>query len=224
MEYVMKMGFALVLASVSAVALAAPAAAQDASPFTGLRIEALAGYDVVRPGSTTDIDNNEDVDQTINGIAYGVGAGFDFAAGGAIIGLEGEWMMSEASSEYDTTGFSTVGIRNIEAGRDLYLGARVGMAIAPTTLLYIKGGYTNASMNVLATNNITDTENNLSLDGWRAGAGIEQSINDNLFVKAEYRYSQYQEGELEAPSGYETSRFGVDLDRHQIMVGVGARF
>lgn len=220
----MKMGFALVLASVPAVALATPAMAQDASPFAGLRIEALAGYDVVRPGSSTDIENNEDVDQTIDGIAYGVGAGFDFAAGGAIIGLEGEWTMSEASSEYDTTGFTAAGLRNIEVGRDLYLGARVGMAVTPMTLLYVKAGYTNASMNVLATNNTTDSETNLSLDGWRAGAGVEQAISDNLFVKAEYRYSQYQEGELEAPSGYETSRFAVDLDRHQIMVGVGARF
>lgn len=220
----MKIGFALVLASVSVVALAAPAAAQDASPFTGLRVEALAGYDVVRPGSTTDIDNNDDVDQTINGIAYGVGAGYDIDLGGAIIGVEGEWTMSEASSEYDTTGFSTVGIRNIEAGRDLYLGVRVGMAVTPTTLLYAKGGYTNASMNILATDNTTDIETNLSLDGWRAGAGIEQAITENIFLTGEYRYSQYQEGELESPSGYETNRFAVDLDRHQFMLGVGARF
>lgn len=224
MEEVMKIGLALVLASVSAAALAAPAAAQDASPFIGLRIEALAGYDVLRPGSTTDIENNEDIDQTINGIAYGVGAGFDFDAGGAIIGLEGEWMMSEASSEYDTTGFSTVGIRNIDAGRDMYLGARVGVAVMPMTLLYIKGGYTNASMNVLATDNMTDVKTDLDLDGWRVGAGFEQALTDNIFLKGEYRYSQYQEGELQSPSGYETSRFAVDLDRHQIMVGVGARF
>ena len=46
----------------------------------------------------------------------------------------------------------------------------------------------------------------------------------DVYVKGEYRYSQYQEGEVEAPSGLESDRFDVDLDRHQFVVGVGARF
>jgi len=39
----MKKGIALILASASATALAVPAAAQEDSPFTGPRIEGIAG-------------------------------------------------------------------------------------------------------------------------------------------------------------------------------------
>jgi outer membrane immunogenic protein len=77
---------------------------------------------------------------------------------------------------------------------------------------------------VLATDNTTDVETDLNLDGWRAGAGIEHKLGDNIYVKGEYRYSQYREGEVEAPSGLESDRFDVDVDRHQVVFGVGARF
>lgn len=218
----MKKGIALLLATGSLAAFAVPAAAQD-STFTGPRVEALVGYDSNRPGSTTDLDNADEIDQSIDGVAYGIGAGYDFDMGNAVIGVEGEYMRSEAQSDFDTTGFNTA-VGNIDAGRDLYIGARAGMKVGPRSLLYVKGGYTNAKYNVLATDNVTDTRTDLNLDGWRAGAGAEFAISPNLFVKGEYRYSQYQEGEVEAPSGLESDRFDVDVDRHQFVVGVGARF
>lgn len=219
----MKKGIALLLAG-SAAAFTVPAVAQDDPDFTGPRVEALVGYDSVRPGSTVDIDNDDDIDQSIDGVNYGFGAGYDFDMGSAVLGIEGEYMRSEAQSEFDTTGFTTFGIANIDAGRDLYLGARAGFKATPSTLVYAKAGYTNAKMNVLATDNTTDVETDLSLDGWRAGAGVEHKLGGTVYVKAEYRYSQYQEGEVEAPSGLESDRFDVDLDRHQFVVGVGARF
>lgn len=220
----MKKGIALLLAAGSAMAFAVPAAAQDDATFTGPRVEALVGYDSNRPGSTADIDNNDAIDQSIDGVAYGVGAGYDFDLGSAVVGIEGEYVRSEAQTDFDTTGFTTFGVSNIDAGRDLYLGARVGFKATPRTLVYVKGGYTNAKYNVLATDNTTDTDTDINLDGWRAGAGVEFAISPHLYVKGEYRYSQYQEGEVEAPSGLESDRFDVDVDRHQAMFGVGARF
>ncbi len=220
----MKKGIALLLAAGSAVAFTVPAAAQDDPDFTGPRVEALVGYDSVRPGSTVDIDNADDVDQSIDDITYGFGLGYDFDMGSAVLGVEGEYMRSEAKTDFDTTGFTATGIRNIDAGRDLYIGARAGLKVTPRTLAYVKAGYTNATMDVLATDNTTDVETDLNLDGWRAGAGVEHKITDTVFLKGEYRYSQYQEGEVEAPSGLESDRFDVDLDRHQFVVGVGARF
>src|SRR5512139_1982623 len=153
MELIMKKGIALLLATGSLAAFAVPAAAQD-STFTGPRVEALVGYDSNRPGSTTDLDNADEIDQSIDGVAYGIGAGYDFDMGNAVIGVEGEYMRSEAQSDFDTTGFNTA-VGNIDAGRDLYIGARAGMKVGPRSLLYVKGGYTNAKYNVLATDNVT---------------------------------------------------------------------
>jgi len=220
----MTKGIALLLVAGSAVAFTVPAAAQDDPDFTGPRVEALVGYDSTRPGSTVDIDNNDDVDQSIDDITYGFGLGYDYDLGSMVIGAEGEYMRSEAQTDFDTTGFTTYGVSNIDAGRDLYLGGRVGVKATPNTLAYVKAGYTNAKMNVLATDNTTDVETDLNLDGWRAGVGVEQRVAGKVYVKGEYRYSQYQEGEVEAPSGLESDRFDVDLDRHQFVVGVGARF
>ncbi|MCL6251766.1 outer membrane beta-barrel protein [Altererythrobacter sp. KTW20L] len=219
----MKKGFALVLAAGSVVGLATPALAQDAT-FTGPRAEVLVGYDHLRPGSSEDFDNDDDFNRSIDDVAYGVGAGFDFGMGGLVLGVEGEWMMSNASTQFETTSFTTFGVSNFEVGRDLYAGARAGFAVTPSTLLYAKGGYTNTRLNILASDNATDTRTKAKLDGWRAGAGVEQMLNDNVYAKVEYRYSNYQRGEFEAPSGLESDRFDVDLDRHQVMVGFGARF
>lgn len=220
----MTKAIALILATASAAALASPAAAQADSNFDGLHVEALAGYDVMRPGSTTDIDNNEDVDQTIDNVAYGLGAGIDFDLGSVIVGGEAQYVRSEAGTEYDTTGFTNFGVSNVDVGRDLYFGARVGVPVTENTLVYAKGGYTNTTLNVTSTDNTTDTGTDVDLDGWRVGAGLEQAISPGVFAKVEYAYSNYEEGEFEAPSGLESDRFGVDLDRHQVMVGVGARF
>lgn len=224
----MKKLFSLVAAGsmIAPLALvAAPAMAQDQAPsFTGFRVEGLVGYDSSRPGSSSDIDNAGDLDQSINNVDYGVGAGFDTNLGGVVVGVEGEWMQSQAKTHYDTFGFTTFGVSNIKAGRDFYVGARIGVPIASRVLLYAKGGYTNARYNILATDNTTETQTNIDLDGWRVGGGAEFEISRNIFVKAEYRYSNYGRGRVNAPSGYSSDHFDVDVDRNQVVGGVGVRF
>jgi len=223
----MKKVFSLVVAGslVAPLALgAAPAMAQDDTSFNGFRLEGLVGYDSSRPGSDHDIDNVDDLDQSIDNINYGIGIGYDMNMGGLVVGLEGEWMESEAKTDFDTFGFTEFGVANIEAGRDLYAGVRVGVPLGSTALVYAKGGYTNARYNVLATDNVTDIQTKIDLDGWRLGAGAELAVSQHMFVKAEYRYSNYGRGEVEAPSGVESDRFDVDVDRHQLVAGVGVRF
>ena len=132
----MTKGIAFLLAASSLAAFTVPAAAQDDPDFTGPRIEALIGYDSTRPGSTVDIDNDDDVDQSIDDVTYGFGAGYDHDLGSVVIGAEGEYLRSEAQTDFDTTGFTTFGISNIDAGRDLYVGARVGVKATPRTLVY----------------------------------------------------------------------------------------
>jgi len=219
----MHKGLAL-LAAGSAIAFAAPALAQQNPAFTGPRVEALVGYDINKPGSTQDIDNADDLDQSMEGASYGVGVGYDFAMGSALIGVEGEYMGSTAETDYDTAAFETFGVGNVEAGDDLYVGLRAGILASPQALVYVKGGYTNASYNVLTSDGTTNTDTDIDLDGFRVGAGVEYALSNNLFVKGEYRYSNYGEGEVEGPNGGESDRFNIDMDRHQAMLGLGYRF
>ena len=227
----MKKTFALLLAG-SVTAIAMPAAAQDNSPFTGFHVEALGGYDISKAGSTEDNDVNDNDDESIDGFQYGIGAGYDFAVGGAVIGLEAEYSDSTAKTEVDLGDFEDIGLGyRLDAGGDLYLGARAGILAGENALVYVKGGYTNASYNLLARDGTTEQETDIDLDGFRIGAGAEYAFSQNSFVRLEYRYSNYSEGEFDFDDGDifddgddDSNRFDVDLDRHQVVVGVGFRF
>ena len=215
---------ALILASGCAMA-AVPAVAQEVdSTFTGPRVEAIVGYDVTQAGSSVDNDTTSSDDESIDELLYGVGAGFDFAAGGVVLGVEGEYTDSTAKTGFDRGDFEGFGLGNVKAGRDLYVGGRVGFIAAPKTLIYAKAGYTNARFDVLSSDGTTETRTNIDTDGWRLGAGVEQAVGENSFAKLEYRYSKYGEGEVDFVNGPDSGRFDLDLDRHQVVASVGLRF
>ncbi|MBX7488079.1 outer membrane beta-barrel protein [Qipengyuania sp. GH25] len=206
--------------------MSAPAMAQSTDgQFTGFRAGVTAGYDAVQAGSSVDIDNEpNNNDQSIDGLAYGVVLGYDVDLGGAVVGVEGEYTDSTASTNFDDGDFEGFGLGEVDAGRDLYIGARVGARIAPDALLYAKGGYTNAKLNILSDYGTVETDRDFKLDGWRAGAGVEYAVNPNTYVNLEYRYSNYSDANIEFADGSTSRNFDVDLDRHQVMAGVGMRF
>ena len=211
------------LAALLAGAAASPAMAQEEqSSFSGFRVEGLVGYDRVGSGERndgTDTSDNEG-DESVEGIGYGVGVGFDFDLGGVVAGIEGEYMESSADAESDESidGFrSRIGI-----GRDLYVGGRLGFAASPTTLLYVKGGYTNTSIEASFDDGTDSLEFDTNVDGWRLGAGAEMLLGPNMFAKAEYRYSNYNNLDFSDDEG-EDFNTDIDLDRLQVMVGFGVR-
>ena len=213
----------LILGSLLATTAAMPAFAQDGSDFTGPRVEALIGYDSLRSGESEDdgVDSSEnDGDETIDGAVYGVAAGYDFDLGGVVAGVEGEFTESSGEQEGDESvdGFAS----SIETGRDLYVGGRVGFPVTPSTLLYAKGGYTNTAIEAAYSDDVDSFELDTNVDGYRLGAGVEQKFGTNLYGKVEYRYSNYDN--LEIGDGDEAFSTGIDLDRHQVVAGVGMRF
>ena len=179
---------------------ATPASAQETAPFSGVRVEGIVGYD------TTDVE-----DENSSGIAYGAGVGYDFQVGGLVAGIEAEASdstLDECVSDVDLVGDELC----VQAGRDLYVGGRIGAAVSRNVLLYAKAGYTNARVAIDyedgTAGTALDFEEGENLDGIRAGAGLEFALGPNSFAKAEYRYSNYEQG----------------FDRHQVVAGFGFRF
>lgn len=203
----------IILGALLATAAATPAFAQDRAPFTGPHIEALAGYD--RLGNTG-ADSRD-------GFLFGAALGYDIQIGGAIAGIEGE-VTDSTTTLRDTSVLATGDRFNTDTDRDLYIGARLGVAVKPSTLLYIKGGYTNARIETnytTAGTNSTSTAFATTLDGYRLGAGVEQKFNvfgPSGFIKGEYRYSNYRNADVGSTNA------DIDLDRHQVLVGLGVRF
>jgi len=185
----------IVVAALFAASAAAPALAQDRAPFTGARVEGLAGWDRVQ-------NNGHD-----DGLTYGLGAGYDFQTGMGLVGVEAE---ASDSGVKQCSGSRTVADPRLcaKAGRDLYVGGRVGTVIGGKTLLYAKAGYTNARAKLTANDGSGQvTLGSTDLDGVRVGAGVEYALGTNAFVKTEYRYSNYEAG----------------FERHQLLGGFGFR-
>lgn len=190
---------ALLAAPLALAAVAAPAAAQDgAAPFTGVHVEGLAGWDDIRNHGHS------------NDFMYGIAGGYDVALGNGIrVGIDGEVSDSNNKSCF---GAATAADPRLcaKAARDLYVGGRVGKVVAGGRgLLYASAGYTNARMKL--TENDGDgqfTLDHTNLDGVRLGVGGEYSLTRNTFLKAEYRYSNYEQG----------------FSRNQLVGGFGVRF
>jgi outer membrane immunogenic protein len=108
----------------------------------------------------------------------------------------------------------------LEAGRDVAALIRVGTAVGPQGKLYLMGGYANARAELSYSGDSLDAigdyygvdiggvKAHSDLDGFRLGAGYEHALNEKFFVKAEYRYSNYEMG----------------VSRHNGMVALGAKF
>ena len=143
--------------ALTALAFATHAMAKDTAAetqttlFTGARISENLGF------------ADDDAFGT-NELTYGAEAGFDFDAGGAVVGV---------SAEYQYT---------VDTGRHLSATARLGGKLTPNLLVYGLAGYTNLKVA------------GLKFDGLRVGAGIETAIGRNAFAKFEHRYSNYEGG------------------------------
>ena len=187
------------VAALFAATAASPSFAQTADAnLGGFRLEGLLGYE------TTEIE-----DEGANGLTYGVGVGYDVQSGGGVFGIEAEAMESELSecvSNFEVTG-DTLCAR---AGRDLYVGGRAGAAVGSNALVYAKAGYTNTRFNAEYTRGVVGDEvrTREDLDGVRVGGGVQVGLGTSLYAKAEYRYSNYEQG----------------FDKHQGLVGVGFKF
>jgi outer membrane immunogenic protein len=157
---------------------AAPAMASD---FTGPRIEVTAGADEVRNG----------VDPT--DVTYGAGLGYDVQFGKVVVG-------AEASAA------------NIFEKADFGAAARLGYTLNKNVLAYTRLGYTNLERPQTCTPRIGNTpavcRNTANLEGLTAGGGLEVKLVGSTFVKAEYRYSD----------------FDGTVGRHGGLVGFGLRF
>ena len=170
--------FVTLLASGSAlVAVASPAMAQNADPFTGARVGAIVGYDKTKAGSTVDNDTTKSDDQSIDGLLYGAEVGYDVAVSPSfVVGAEAEYTESTAKTGFDRGDFEGFGIGNVKAGRDMYAGVRAGFRASPNTLVYAKAGYTNARFDVRSSDGTVDTKTNVDTDGYRLGAGVDEIL------------------------------------------------
>lgn len=199
-----------ILASVAAVALtvglASPAAAE---PFNGPFVGAQVGWSQHEAGTPTTPLGELPIDRSRDAVSGGVYAGYDAKLGSSfVLGAEAGVQFTDRD---ELSGGTDVARFTIDPKRSIDLTARAGYLVTENTLLYARGGYTNArfSTSVEDASGLTRVSENR--DGWLVGGGLEHAFTDNLSARAEYRYSDLSE------------RDGK-FDRHQALVGFSYRF
>ncbi len=183
---------ALVIGAATSLA-AAPAMAETDGAFTGPYVAVVGGWDRMQAN-----DAHKD------GFLYGGQAGYDLGAGKVRFG-----------PELEVTGSTQKGCSPIDdalscakAGRDFFVGGRVGYVASQKALVYLTAGYTNARYTGSVSEAGTIVSDDKDHSGGRVGAGIEYALTKNMFVKTEYRYSRYSDS----------------ISRNQVIGGIGVRF
>lgn len=182
------------IALLAALSLSAPALAFDGVSY---RVEAHSGWDRIQVSGGHK-----------SGVIYGGAAGADLALGAkAFIGLEGD--VDGSSVKECASNVLTIGDRLCaRAGRDLSVIGRVGAKLDGGYKIYVLGGYTNGRVVERYTSGATSVSVGSNLDGARFGAGIEIPLRGKAYAKAEYRYSNYEQG----------------VSRNQVLAGLGLTF
>jgi len=203
-------------AAAGAACFAAPAFAQtgsaadylgEAAPHTGPRVEATVGWDRI-------VLHIDDESGGQSGVTYGGEIGYDVQVGGAVLGAYAG-VDGASTEECVVAGTERACIR---ADRNITAGVRAGVALGSRSLLYAKGGYSNGSIRASYTDSAFPADNDSAsedFDGFHVGAGLEVGFARNVYGKVEYNYTNY---------AVDDEDFGIDLDRHRVLAGIGIRF
>lgn len=217
---------AIILATASLVAAAAPVQAQIVeeayapadSVFQGFRAEAQVGYDrnafdlrTSLQQATPFTEASARADGASFGGELGYDAQFDRIVVGAYVG--GEYGTAKLCGEvYGTDDLC------IKAKRNLNAGARLGYAFGSDALVYVKGGYSNGRVTAEYIDFATDEgfREGAGRDGYHFGGGIEFPVG-RFYVKGEYVHVDYANYRID------TAAF-IDAKRDQGKFGIGYRF
>ena len=222
-----------IVVAVLATALGAcPAWAQEQEEhFNGPRVEALFGYDQAKVGLEATDEFNADAED----IFYGAAIGYDFQRGMLMFGAEAEIAGSglsyqESVTNIDLDGSVVSGTGRIDSATEYYVGARFGV-VGGRSALYVKAGYAMSGIDIDLDGTVDGVPDSfdadIDLDGLRLGVGYEYKVNDLVYLKAEYRYTDFSGANIEALG--QNIDIGdifeeVNLERHQAVVGIGVRF
>ena len=195
------------VATALAAAIAAPAtAAEFSGPFVGAQV----GWQSEKMKNTDSSFGVTPIDDTVNSVTGGIYVGYDKrVADRVVIGAEAGL---DFTSDDETQASAAGTTYSVDPKYSFDLTARAGYLVTPETLIYARGGYTNARIRTSLTSLAGVQIDSDNQDGWLAGAGLERLIKDNVSARLEYRYS----------------RFSQDSDgkdhRNRVLAGLSYRF
>jgi len=158
-------------------------------------------------GSADDGVNDIGTDGWVGG-AFG---GFNMQNGQFVYGVEGD--INYSGIEGSNAGFEA------RSRVDGSIRGRAGVAVTDDILLYGTAGVAAESLRI--TDEVSGARDSNTMLGYTVGAGADVKLTEDVFARAEYRYTDYGSEEFTLP-GVGTAE--IDSSNHRVMVGVGIKF
>ncbi|MBT3070973.1 outer membrane beta-barrel protein [Rhodomicrobium sp. Az07] len=130
----------------------------------------------------------EDLSAGLDGIsgtgAFGtVEVGYDRQFGSVVAGVFFNYDFADVGTDAHLNGDKAT----LDLEDSWTVGGRIGYLVNASTLAYVLGGYTEANFEAKAGEFKWDD----TLNGWTVGGGLETKLGGNWFLKAEYRYTEF---------------------------------
>lgn len=217
-----KTKLALSATALGVIAMAAPAMAADVvyqepaapapifesapiSSWAGPYVGAQVGYGfkgrVSGPGGTIGTE----------GWTGGVFGGYNFQDGQFVYGIEGDINYSDIKG----TDLGTHARTRVDGS----IRGRAGVAVTDDILVYGTAGVALANQRL--TDVATGVNESKGLVGYTVGAGADVKLTEDVFARAEYRYTDYGSKTYTLPG---VGSGSVDSSNHRVMVGLGVKF
>jgi outer membrane immunogenic protein len=213
----------LLLACLAGGSASTAAWAQEApTSFTGPRAELRIGGETTTAGVLVDdgaeASYGED-DQ--EGITFAGEVGYDLPVGDKFV-----------AGPYAGLDFSSVARCQqvfgndeacLEADRTITLGARAGFRAGSNILLYLKGGYSRTRLTFTYEGDdigFGPIDEDEDVEGFHVGTGVELGLGGGAYTRLEYVYTDYADGRIDL----DDAQIATDMNRQQVLVGLGFRF
>lgn len=223
----------LLVAAVSVLALAAPAAAADMRPITKAPIAPApveqvynwTGFYVGGHIGGAFSGDNAFGDNKARFLGGGQ-VGFDYQFGpNWVAGIEAQYSWLGGNNGNNGLPFPPAGVATLDNKSIGSVTGRLGYAFGPV-LAYVKGGYAFVDRDLNVTNfgaPVPVATSGRSKDGYTVGAGLEYMFAPNWSAKAEYQYYDFGKTTINAgpPALVGTS---FKNDEHTVKAGLNYRF
>ena len=163
--------------------------------------------------------NSWTADINADGFIGAIGLGYDRQIHRDIVlGVFADYTIGELDDDFTLVGVpATAEYDNIFA-----IGGRLGVTVHQDLMLFGSVGYTSADIKL---SNAGGSES-FDLDGYFLGVGLERKIRDNLYLTADYRYSDYGDHGYTVTAGGcgGTCDFDFEDELHHVRFGLNYKF
>ena len=212
---------------VSGSAVAADVSSSEAFNWTGGYVGAQIGYSASGAAEyyleERTWNDDYDYDKTLRGLLGGVYVGYNHQFdNGVVLGGEADVTFSDIHASLLAPGDwayeATTKIDRAAAAR-----VRLGVAV-DRFMPYIAGGISYARLNFHETNGVNSGSADANLFGWNLGVGGEYAVTDNLVLRAEYRYTKYNNKSLSVDGTASDYAYDVKSNTNEFRVGIAYKF